>query len=81
MTPEQARMARAALCWSQTVAARNLGVCRSSIARLEIDSRPIKLSTIQSMQARYEAHGVRFLSEGDLVGVAVIGLDPCHGVS
>lgn len=69
LQPSQSRMARAALRWPIERAAEEAGVSSRTILRFEKDQRDIKPELIQAIRRAYEAAGVRFLEEGDCVGV------------
>jgi 2-iminoacetate synthase ThiH len=57
MTPEQSRMARAALNWGL----RDVpGVSHDTVARFE-RGEELKDSTVEKLQAAYEAAGLEFL--------------------
>ena len=62
-------MARAALNWSLEAAAEALGVSRRTVLRFERDQRDIKPELIRSLRLAYEAADLRFIEEGDRVGI------------
>ena len=67
VTPQQCRMARAALRWTISELAREAGVGRATVARFEIDE-PVGLQLISSMRQAFERHRVRFLETGQFAG-------------
>jgi transcriptional regulator with XRE-family HTH domain len=69
LQPAQSRMARAALQWSIERAAEAAGVSSRTVLRFEKDQRDIKPELIRSLRRAYEAADVRFIEDGDRVGV------------
>lgn len=67
VTPQQCRMARAALRWTISELAEEAGVGRASVARFEI-GEPVGLQLISSMRQAFEGHRVRFLETGQFAG-------------
>ena len=63
MTPEQCRMARAALNWGVRDLASRAQVSTNTIARFERGD-PLKGSTIERVQAAFEVAGIEFIPEG-----------------
>lgn len=77
MTPEQCRMARAALDWSRSELAERAGVGHSTIADFESGRREPYAKTILDIQECLERAGIIFLSTGDSsVGPGVSFADP-----
>jgi transcriptional regulator with XRE-family HTH domain len=62
MTPEQSRMARAALNWTIQQLADKAGVGRNSIARFEAGG-DARFSTVTHLKKTLEAAGVEFIAE------------------
>lgn len=74
MTPEQFRMAKAALGLSNPELAEKTGLHRNTLNKLDQGSG--KESTIQLVRLTLEASGVQFLNGGDIAagpGVAIKG--------
>ncbi|EXL03884.1 helix-turn-helix domain-containing protein [Brucella anthropi] len=72
MTPEQFRMAKAALGLSNPELAEKTGLHRNTLNKLDQGSG--KASTIQHVKLALEAEGVQFLDSGQVasgVGVAL----------
>ena len=69
MTPEQCRMARAALNWGVRDLALLAHVSTNTIARFERGEQ-LKGSTMQRVQAAFEEAGIEFIPE-DGAGVGV----------
>lgn len=66
------RMARAAVGWSQEEAARNLGVAKTTIARIETGETNLSVEKYFLFQRHYQAEGVDFsLIQQDQVTVTV----------
>lgn len=66
-TPEQCRMARAALGWSLIDLADKAGISMATVARFERgDARPHALS-LQRIRQALEDAGVIFLAPGDVI--------------
>jgi len=66
------RMARAAVGWSQEEAARNLGVAKTTIARIETGESTLSAEKYFQFQRFYEEHGVRLsLMQQNQVVIAV----------
>lgn len=66
------RMARAAVGWSQEEAARNLGVAKTTIARIETGETNLSVEKYFLFQRRYQAEGVDLsLIQQDQVTVTV----------
>lgn len=72
ITPEQARMARAALNWTLARAAASLGVGRATLVRIEAGTQGVKTSTLQHVRTGYLKRGIRFLRDRDYAGVALV---------
>ena len=64
ITPEQCRMARAGLGWSQAQLARRAGVATATIASFEKGSRSPYPRTLRDLQATLEAAGAGFSNGG-----------------
>lgn len=74
MTPEQVRMARAALGLGVRDLADLAGVSFTTINRFETGKSGVQLSTAQALRAALEARGVQFLESGQVAagpGVAL----------
>lgn len=71
MTPQQSRMARAALKWSLTDLAEASGIGRATVARFEL-GEPVGTSSVAAMIAAFEAKRVRFINEGKLAGAVYV---------
>lgn len=74
MTPEQVRMARAALGLGVRDLADLAGVSFTTINRFETGKSGVQLSTAQALRAALEARGVQFLVSGQVAagpGVAL----------
>ncbi len=69
-------MARAALSWSIERAAEVAGVSSRTVLRFEKDQRDIKPELIRLLRQAYEAADVRFIEQGDRVGVVGPRLRP-----
>jgi transcriptional regulator with XRE-family HTH domain len=67
MTPEQSRMARAALKWSLTDLAAEAGVGRATAARFEL-GEPVTAETVAALRGAFEAKRVRFIDKGVFAG-------------
>lgn len=75
MTPEQLRMARAALRIGVRELAEMAETAPATITRFETERGGIQLSTAERIQKALEAEGVQFLSEADAAkapGVALV---------
>lgn len=75
MTPEQLRMARAALGLGVRDLAALAGVSFTTINRFETGKSGVQLSTAQALRAALEAAGVQFLRPGEMskgAGVCLI---------
>jgi transcriptional regulator with XRE-family HTH domain len=68
--PPQIRAARALLGWSRMDLARVTGLSPSTIKSLEKGQRDVKASTLMKLSRAFECHGVRFIRDHALVGVA-----------
>jgi predicted transcriptional regulator len=66
MTPEQCRMARAAVKWSTLRLAEQASVGANTINRFE-DGQDARLSSVEKMRTALEAAGVIFLGDGQLI--------------
>lgn len=66
MTPEQCRMARAALKWSTQKLAEAAGIGVNTINRFE-DGQDARLSTVEKMRSTLEAAGIIFLADGQSI--------------
>ncbi|SFJ57204.1 hypothetical protein [Aerobium aerolatum] len=66
MTPEQFRMAKAALGLSNPELAEKTGLHRNTLNKLDQGSG--KSSTTQHVRLALEAEGIQFLEEGDAAG-------------
>lgn len=68
ITAAQARMARAALGWSQREVAEAAGVAKQTLADFEREARQPYPRTLADIRRMFEAHGVAF-TNGDAPGV------------
>lgn len=64
ITPEQCRMARAGLQWSQTELARQSGVAAATIASFESGLRTPYPRTVRDIEAALETAGIIFINGG-----------------
>jgi transcriptional regulator with XRE-family HTH domain len=64
LTPDQCRMARAALKWSREDLAKRSGVAAVTIKGFELLGADSKFSTLNKLQRALEAAGVEFIDEG-----------------
>jgi transcriptional regulator with XRE-family HTH domain len=64
LTPDQCRMARAALKWSREDLAKKSGVAAVTIKGFELLGADSKFSTLIKLQRALEAAGVEFIDEG-----------------
>jgi transcriptional regulator with XRE-family HTH domain len=62
LTPEQIRMARAALRWGVRDLARNSGLTAATVTRIE-SGRPGFSATIDAIRNAFEAAGLEFIPE------------------
>lgn len=67
MTPDQSKMARAALSWSLTELAAAAGVGRATAARFEI-GQSVSDDKVAALQKAFEGHQVRFITDGSMAG-------------
>jgi transcriptional regulator with XRE-family HTH domain len=70
MTPEQSRMARAALRWSLTDLAEASGVGRATAARFEL-GQSVEADKVSAMRGALIAAGAQFVRRPGRVGVTV----------
>jgi transcriptional regulator with XRE-family HTH domain len=70
MTPEQSRMARAALKWSLTDLAEASGVGRATAARFEL-GQSVEPEKIAAMRKALIASGAEFTRRAGRVGVTI----------
>lgn len=75
VTPGQVRAARALLGWSQLEAATASGLGVATLARLERSQVEPENSTIAAVVKAFEANGIVFIGEGELLGVAIVRTD------
>ena len=66
ITPEQCRMARAALQLTVKQLAERAGVSASLISRFEHDRLPRQTDTLERIQMAFEARGIRFTKDDGL---------------
>lgn len=66
MTPEQCRMARAALKWSTQKLAEAASIGVNTINRFE-DGQDARLSSVEKMRSALEAAGIIFLADGQSI--------------
>ena len=64
ITPEQCRMARAGLHWSQVELSRRSGVAPATIAAFERGLRKTYPRTIRDLKVALETAGVKFVNGG-----------------
>ena len=64
-------MARAALLFDVRAAKELLGVSYNTLWHLEQDNHKVRYETEETVRLAYEGYGVRFLADGDEVGVQV----------
>ena len=62
ITPEQCRMARAGLHWSQVELSRRSGVAPATIAAFETGLRTPYPRTVRDLEAALETAGVEFVN-------------------
>ena len=67
ITPEQCRMARAALRMSQTTLARRADVAAATVAEFERGRRTPYERTLRDIQKVFEGAGVKFTDDGVIV--------------
>ena len=67
ITPEQCRMARAGLHWSQVELSRRSGVAPATIAAFEKGVRKPYPRTIKDLELSLEKAGIEFLNRGACV--------------
>jgi transcriptional regulator with XRE-family HTH domain len=67
VTPDQCRIARAALKWSLTDLASESGIGRATVARFEL-GQTVQPETITKLRAVFENHRIRFIEEGTMAG-------------
>lgn len=67
MTPDQCRMARAALKWSLDDLHERAGVGRATISRFEM-GHPVGDKPVRAMRDAFEAARVRFIEKGPFKG-------------
>jgi transcriptional regulator with XRE-family HTH domain len=65
MTPEQIRMARAALDWSELDVAKNTKLSSAAISALE-HGKDTRVSIVSGMQVAFEKEGVVFGADGSV---------------
>ena len=70
MTPEQCRMARAALKWSIDDLREAAGVGRMTVVRFE-GGQSVNSESVQAMRTTLEKRRVQFVDDGDLAGAVV----------
>lgn len=64
LTPAQIKAARALLGWKQTDLAEKSGVSLPSIKNIERSATDPRMSTMNALQAAFEAAGLKFTSGG-----------------
>ena len=64
ITPQQCRMARAGLHWSQVELSRRSGVAPATIAAFERGLRKTYPRTVRDLEAAFENAGIEFLNGG-----------------
>lgn len=67
ISPAQCRAARALLGWSQDELARVSKVSKATLANFELDKRTPYDRTLVDLQKAFEAAGVVFMAEGELI--------------
>lgn len=73
MTPDQSRMARAALRWSLTDLATAARVGRATAARFEL-GQSVEESSVAAMRSAVEAAGVVLVGAGEVSRGAGVGV-------
>lgn len=64
MSPEQSRMARAALGWSLTKLAAAAGIGRATVARFEL-GEAVQSDSVTSIIRAFEEAGLQMIAAGD----------------
>ncbi len=67
ISPEQCRMARAGLQWSQAELSRRSGVAPATIAAFEKGNRTPYPRTVRDLETALKSAGVKFLNGGACV--------------
>jgi len=73
MTPQQSRMARAALKWSLSDLAEASGVGRATAARFEL-GESVEAGRVEAMRRAFEASRIHFVETGKWAGAVYSGL-------
>lgn len=73
MTPDQSRMARAALKWSLADLANAAGIGRATVARFEAGEN-VADRNVKAMMDAFERHRVRLITDGSFKGALYKGL-------
>lgn len=79
MTPEQVRMARAALRIGVRELAEMAGVTPATITRYETEKGGLQHTSAEAIRKALEARGIKFLESGDAAngdGVSLAQTDP-----
>ncbi|MEI4473345.1 helix-turn-helix domain-containing protein [Frigidibacter sp. MR17.24] len=74
MTPEQVRMARAALGLGVRELGEQAGVSFTTISRFETGKSGLHLSTAEAIRKALEDKGIQFLDRGQVAGGAGVAL-------
>lgn len=67
MTPDQSRMARAALKWTLDDLTEATGLGRATLARFEL-GQPVQAETASKIRGTFEANRIRFIDKGQFAG-------------
>ncbi|HHV69687.1 MAG TPA: helix-turn-helix transcriptional regulator [Ochrobactrum intermedium] len=67
ISPAQCRAARALLGWSQDELAKLSKVSKATLANFELDKRTPYERTLVDLQKAFEAAGVVFMADGEMV--------------
>ncbi len=70
MTPQQVKMARAALGWSSRTLALHAGVTPNTVTNLET-GKTVRPSTLERIRAAFEKAGLKFTNGRGTAGVVV----------
>lgn len=68
MTPDQCRMARAALKWSIDELADRAGVGRATVARFEAGGSETRAETVSILRTALRLAGIHFVDKGPFAG-------------
>lgn len=79
MTPEQLRMARAAVRLGVRELAQEAGVSFTTISRYETEKGGLQHSSAEAIRKALEARGIRFIDNGQVAIGAGVTLGPAPG--